>query len=53
MSASGVSFLATSLSARELLLVFMYSTAPFVFTRKEYQQKELDYINVMWKSRKN
>mgnify|MGYP004439955127 FL=1 len=48
MSALGVSFLAASLSDGELLLVFMYRTAPFVFTRKEYQQKELGYINVMW-----
>ena len=37
MSALGVSFSATSLSAGELLLVFMYSTAPFVFIMKEYQ----------------
>ncbi len=47
MSALGVSFLATSLSAEELLLVFMYSTAPFFFIMKEYQQKELYYIKVM------
>ena len=48
MNALGVSFLAASLSDGELLLVFMYNTAPFVFIRKEYQQKELGYINVMW-----
>ena len=47
MSALGVSFSATSLSAGELLIVFMYSTAPFVLIRKEYQQKELYYIKVM------